>query len=53
MAVPMDDAYRITYSDIMWVEDGKANEERDFKVCDITIYNTLEKTVKAAITKMK
>jgi nucleoside 2-deoxyribosyltransferase len=42
-----DDAYRITYSDIMWVEDAK-----DYKpMADCTIYNTLPKLVNAAVNK--
>ncbi len=40
-----DDAYRITYLDIMWVEDAKLKG----KSCDI--YNTLDKTVDAALSK--
>jgi len=43
-----DDAYRINYSDIMWVEDGKIYGDT---VC--AIYNTLEKTVKAVIDKIR
>jgi len=44
-----DDAYRIKYSDIMWHEDGKINGLSDQ---DFPIYNTLEKTVEAAIIKV-
>lgn len=40
-----DDAYRITYLDIMWVEDAKAHEEK------CPIYNTLEKTVDATLKR--
>ena len=39
-----DDAYRIIYLDIMWVEDAK-----DKGIAQCPIYNTLEKTVEAAI----
>ncbi len=38
-----DDAYRITYLDIMWVEDAKINNVK------CPIYNTLEKTVDASL----
>jgi len=41
-----DLAYRITYLDIMWVEDAK----RTGSPCPI--YNTLEKTVDAALKKL-
>ena len=44
-----DDAYRIHYCDIMWCEDGKINQNGDQ---NFPIYNTLEKTVKAAMEKM-
>ena len=44
-----DDAYRITYSDVMWYEDGKLN----CKGQDFPVYNTLEKTVKAAIERLR
>ena len=37
-----DDAYRISYPDIMWVADAEENEST-------AIYNTLEDTVKAAM----
>lgn len=37
-----DDAYRISYPDIMWMEDAEPGEST-------TIYNTLEDTVKAAM----
>jgi len=43
-----DDAYRITYCDIMWVEDGKLRYNGDY-----SIYNTLEKTVIAAMELLK
>lgn len=40
-----DDAYRMKYSDIMWVADAA-----DYKFAvDTTIHNTLEDTVKASI----
>lgn len=42
-----DDAYRITYTDIMWVEDAK---QRGVKC---PIYNTLEKTIEASLLKLK
>lgn len=41
-----DDAYRIHYLDIMWVEDSK----RTGFSCHI--YNTLEKTINAALKKI-
>jgi hypothetical protein len=40
-----DDAYRVTYLDIMWVEDAKNNCWSSH----IDIYDTLPKTVKAAM----
>jgi len=43
-----DDAYRMSYLDIMWVEDYK---ERFNKNSGAVIYTTLEKTVKASIEK--
>lgn len=42
-----DDAYRITYDDIMWIEDAK----RVGAKCPI--YNTLPKTVDASLDKIK
>jgi nucleoside 2-deoxyribosyltransferase len=42
-----DDAYRITYCDIMWVEDSKIQK------ADCSIHNTLEKTVNATLEKME
>jgi len=42
-----DDAYRVSYLDIMWVEDAK----RRHWFNKINIYNTLEKTVDAALRK--
>lgn len=45
-----DDAYRIAYCDVMWYEDGKINP--DVGVDDFPIYNTLEKTVMAALGRM-
>lgn len=45
-----DDAYRVTYCDIMWVEDCK---RRGLRTTHATIYNTLEKTVDAALEKLK
>lgn len=41
-----NDAYRIAYLDIMWVEDYK---DRFNKNSDIQIHNTLAKTISAAI----
>src|SRR5579862_4310026 len=38
-----DDAYRIVYNDIMWVEDAKE------KKMSCPIYNTLEKTIDASL----
>ena len=40
-----DDAYRMTYCDIMWVEDAK------FGGAPYPIYNTLEKTIDAVLKK--
>lgn len=37
-----DDAYRISYPDIMWKEDADPGEST-------TIYNTIEDTVKASM----
>lgn len=48
-----DDAYRIQYSDIMWVEDGKTRDVIEDIDPKFPIYNTLEKTVKAAIDKTR
>ena len=42
-----DDAYRMTYLDIMWVEDSKYHGGYP-----CPIYNTLEKTVSATLNKM-
>lgn len=44
-----DDAYRMVYLDIMWVEDAKRYPNSDF-IC--AIHNTLEKTVDAALEKL-
>lgn len=44
-----DGAYRMNYCDIMWVEDGKISQENIDK--SYPIYNTLEKTVSATISK--
>jgi hypothetical protein len=46
-----DDAYRIVYSDIMWVEDGK-NRSDYCSYDSFPIYNTLEKTVVASLEKL-
>lgn len=43
-----DDAYRIKYLDIMWVEDSK----RTGVAVACPIYDTLEKTVDAALKKL-
>ncbi len=45
-----DDAYRVSYLDIMWVEDWK---RRGLKTPYLTIYNTLPKTVEAAMELVK
>lgn len=42
-----DDAYRMTYLDIMWVEDAKLTG------ASCSIYNTLEKIVDAALVKLR
>ena len=42
-----DDAYRMTYLDIMWVEDAKLSGSK------CPIYNTLEKTINASLLKIK
>ena len=44
-----DDAYRITYLDIMWVEDGKRSHWSN----KCPIYNKLSKTVDAALELIK
>jgi hypothetical protein len=44
-----DDAYRMTYLDIMWVEDAKRRHW--FSKCPI--YSKLDKTIDAALLKMK
>lgn len=44
-----DDAYRMTYLDIMWVEDCK---RRGQSTIHAPIYNTLEKTVNAALKNL-
>lgn len=44
-----NDAYRMTYLDIMWVEDAKLRGIRS----GIPIYNTLPKTVDASIALLK
>ena len=47
-----DDAYRMTYCDIMWLEDAK-RKSREVKVpVPCPIYNTLEKTVNAVLHKV-
>jgi hypothetical protein len=47
-----DDAYRMTYLDIMWVEDAKYRGRVKGKYIECPIYNTLEKTIDAAINKL-
>lgn len=42
-----DDAYRMTYLDIMWVEDAK---RKGLKIPPI--YNTMAKTIDATLTKI-
>jgi len=42
-----DDAYRIDYQDIMWVEDAK--EKNNNYMTSSYIYNTLEKTIRKSI----
>lgn len=44
-----NDAYRVSYIDIMWVEDNK----RYNRNTNCPIYTSLEKTVKASIEKCK
>lgn len=44
-----DDAYRMTYLDIMWNETAKLMK---FPSPDFSIHNTLEKTVQAALVKV-
>ena len=55
-----DDAYRVTYCDIMWVEDAKRREREIFRRrtgvggnihIPCPIYNTLEKTVEATLKR--
>jgi nucleoside 2-deoxyribosyltransferase len=46
------DAYRITYLDIMWVEDAKARSNK-ISQFSCKIHTTLEKTVDAALEKIK
>lgn len=44
-----NDAYRMTYLDIMWVEDAKRRRKETGKYVPCPIYNTLEKTVRATL----
>ena len=44
-----NDAYRMTYLDIMWVEDAKRRAKNTGKYVPCPIYTTLEKTVKASM----
>ena len=47
-----DNAYRIMYNDIMWVQDAKERTEKTGVYVPCPIYNTLEKTMLAAVLKM-
>jgi nucleoside 2-deoxyribosyltransferase len=46
-----DNAYRINYIDVMWAADARDRQEQDpeHKYVPCPIYNTLEKTVDAAL----
>jgi len=44
-----NDAYRISYLDIMWVEDAKRRSKETGQYVPCPIYNTLEKTVQATL----
>lgn len=48
-----DDAYRVTYCDIMWVEDARRRQKEAGTptMPDVTIHNTLEKTVDAVLKR--
>ena len=46
-----NDAYRISYLDIMWVEDAKRRTRETGKYVPCPIYNTLDKTVRAALAR--
>jgi hypothetical protein len=46
-----NDAYRMTYLDIMWVEDAKRRAKNTGKYVKCPIYNTLEKTVQATLSR--
>ena len=48
-----DDAYRVQYLDIMWAADARNRQEQDpeHKYIAAPIYNTLEKTVDAALNQ--
>lgn len=46
-----DDAYRIIYDDIMWVEDAKRRSTPEHQV-SCPIYNTLTKTLEVALSKL-
>ena len=48
-----NDAYRMTYTDIMWAEDAKRKSKEIGKYVSCPIYNTLEKTVKASMELVK
>lgn len=43
-----DSAYRMTYLDIMWIEDAKRRRE---EMPSVHIYNTLSKTVNATLSR--
>jgi len=46
-----NDAYRMTYLDIMWVEDAKRRAGNSGRYVPCPIYNTLEKTVRATLRR--
>jgi hypothetical protein len=46
-----NDAYRISYLDIMWAEDAKRRTKETGLYVPCPIYNTIEKTVQAAIMR--
>ena len=47
-----DDAYRVTYCDIMWVQDALRRQKETGTMPDVTIHNTLEKMVNAVLNKL-
>jgi hypothetical protein len=48
-----NDAYRISYLDIMWAEDAKLRTKETGNYVPCPIYTTLEKTVSATIDSLK